>query len=212
MRFVLLCALFFMSSIALGAAAQPKARQAPQVITLEGPAEPVGTFLVNAPGRQTFEGDVSWQAVGTQMDLGLWKAGVLIDGTGGKATGWLAKTFVIANPMQEVLTGEFDVKLAAFTTGIDLRDKHMRDKYLETAKFPNAHLSIVGAKAGEWSGTLQLKGQTKPVHGVYTLAADGTATAEFTVSLADFSNIGVPSYLGVSVAKDVAVKVSGKAK
>src|SRR5438132_5755067 len=36
----------------------------------------------------------------------------------------------------------FVVPLATLKTGIDLRDRHMREKYLETDKYPNAVLEV----------------------------------------------------------------------
>src|SRR5262249_34866580 len=40
----------------------------------------------------------------------------------------------------------FTVPLDAFDTGIELRDRHMKEKYLETARFPQATLVV---KRGE---------------------------------------------------------------
>src|SRR5262245_62020670 len=38
------------------------------------------------------------------------------------------------------VTGSFSVDLNAVTTGISMRDHHMKEKYLQTDKFPNAEL------------------------------------------------------------------------
>ena len=53
------------------------------------------------------------------------------------------------------------VELGGLTTGVDLRDKHMRERYLEVPKFPTASLVIekaclalpeAGDKSGECAG------------------------------------------------------------
>lgn len=115
------------------------------------------------------------------------------------------------------LTGAFDVSVASFKTGINLRDEHMHGKYLESEKFKTAHLVIDplsvdsgnGEKDYDFTGKLTLKGVEKPIAGKLTLAlADASAKgkASFEVKLSDFP-VGVPSHLGVSVAETVQVDV-----
>ncbi len=114
------------------------------------------------------------------------------------------------------LQGTFDVTVAAFKTGIDLRDEHMHGKYLESAKFPTARLVISPvaveesgkAKEYDFTGKLTLKGIEKPVAGKLELQLDGSAAkgkATFVVKLSDYP-VGVPSHLGVSVAESVEVQ------
>jgi len=138
--------------------------------------------------------DVTWDATGSP-------GFVKISGEGGKATCELS-----------VSTGEGDCQceLDAFDTGIDLRNKHMREKYLETKKWPKAFLHIDKAVNGIFQGKLTLKGKSKPVSGKFSFK-DDLVDAIFTISLDDYK-VGVPSYLGVSVAKDVAIRVQGKVK
>lgn len=118
------------------------------------------------------------------------------------------------------LTGVFEVALAPFKTGIDLRDEHMHGKYLESAKFPVAKLVIdpLAVKAGasdyDFAGKLTLKGVEKPVQGKLELdlgADKATGKASFEVKLSDFP-VGVPSHLGVSVAETVQVEVAFQAE
>lgn len=137
--------------------------------------------------------DVSWQAVGSP-------GFIKIDGQGGKAECQLDAQGL----------GECSCALDAFKTGIDLRDHHMREKYLQTDKWPKASLKIASAAAGAFAGDLTLKGKTHPVKGAYELK-DGAVEATFQVALDDY-DVGVPSYLGVTVAKGVTVKVSGRVK
>lgn len=106
---------------------------------------------------------------------------------------------------------EVQVDLASLDTGIGLRNQHMRENHLETARFPTADFradSLVGAPAalvpGETAvltlaGELSLHGVTRPLVTPVsvTLAADGATLdvrAEFTVALADFA-IPRPKFL-----------------
>lgn len=116
------------------------------------------------------------------------------------------------------LEGTFTVKLDEFTTGIDLRDEHMKTKYLETAKYPHAVLSLVVpaaklATAGDVSfkGKLTLHGVEKDISGTATLTPSSdqktvATDAQFQIKLSEFK-IDIPSYLGITVAEDVDVHV-----
>lgn len=130
-----------------------------------------------------------------------------INGTGGHVTG-------AANDDSGKVQGEFKVKLADFSTGIELRDRHMREKYLETAKYPEASLTLKPwTKTADWSmfeADLTLKGVTKPVKGLAKYK-DGKLKADFKVDMSDFP-IGIPSWLGVTMVNSVMVIVDAEAK
>jgi polyisoprenoid-binding protein YceI len=112
------------------------------------------------------------------------------------------------------------VPLANLTTGIGLRDHHMKEKYLEVPKYPVATLTIPRSalkfpRAGEQStaevaGTVQLHGQTRPVMVHYDAKGDGSSLivrGTFHVNMNEFG-ITVPVYLGVTVKPDVDVSAS----
>jgi polyisoprenoid-binding protein YceI len=112
-----------------------------------------------------------------------------------------------------------NVPLARLTTGIGLRDSHMRDKYLEVATYPAATLAVpraslnvpqAGAQAeGDAVGTLTLHGRSKPTTFHYVLRHDGAeyaVTGALRANMKDFG-IEVPVYLGVGVKPDVDVAV-----
>ncbi|MGE4130337.1 MAG: YceI family protein [Bdellovibrionales bacterium] len=114
-------------------------------------------------------------------------------------------------------TFEFDLK--SLDTGIELRNEHMKDKYLEVGKHPKAKLVIpvltlpkpwtpgqTEVKEQNFSGDLTLHGVTKPVSGVFSVSADGVVQAKFQVKLSNFS-IQIPSYMGITVADSVDVSV-----
>ena len=123
----------------------------------------------------------------------------------------------------------FEVDLASLDTGIQMRNKHMRENHLETAKFPKAvfeggTLRAAGARleAGK-PESLQVEG-TFTLHGVarriritvaVTLRPDPAPGAidfstEFPVALADYA-IGRPQFLFLKLADVQVVRVSGRA-
>jgi polyisoprenoid-binding protein YceI len=118
--------------------------------------------------------------------------------------------------------GALTVDLGTLATGIDLRDKHMRETYLEVGKgegYASAVLSDLdlGATPAEsirgkvrFTASLLLHGTKKPVAGQAEVRREGTQArvdATFPVTLADYG-IKEPRYLGVGVGEVVQVKVT----
>ena len=112
------------------------------------------------------------------------------------------------------------VPLATLDTGIEVRNRHMREKYLETDKYPNATLLVErssiklpaeGATVqGSGRGEMTLHGKTKPVTFQYVIRREnGVYVAEGRVPLnmKEF-DINIPSYLGVTVKPDVETAVT----
>lgn len=106
------------------------------------------------------------------------------------------------------------VPLGSLDTKIELRNKHMRDRYLEVARFPNAELRVakaaVEAPAGTATGQLTLHGQTHPITFSYATKPESSATAVtggFRVNMLEYG-IEKPGYAGVTVKPDVDVNVS----
>lgn len=112
------------------------------------------------------------------------------------------------------------VPLANLTTGISLRDHHMKEKYLEVPKYPAGVLTVAksalrvppagGQVDSDIPGTLVLHGQTRPVSVHYSAKSDGTTTSaqgKFRINMTEFG-IVVPTYLGVTVKPDVDVSAS----
>ena len=110
------------------------------------------------------------------------------------------------------------VPLANLTTGISLRDKHMKEKYLQVPSFPTATLRVAraavavvaGATAeGDIPGTMTIHGHDHPVT-VHFKARSAGANLEVDgatrVNMNDYA-IDVPSYLGVTVKPDVDLAV-----
>src|SRR5579863_2237042 len=64
---------------------------------------------------------------------------IKIDGLGKGLTGRLALT-------GNEVSGQATFPLATLDTGVGLRDKHMKDEYLEVQKFPEAKLVVAKVK------------------------------------------------------------------
>ncbi len=144
-----------------------------------------------------------------------------IKGSGGKILGQVK----LENGQ---ITGRLNVSLDSISTGISLRDQHMKEKYLETGKFPEAVLEItelsldpnflvVGdAKKAEvpFKGKLILHGTEKLITGsskIESLKDSLSVRANFKTSISEF-NIAVPSYLGIKVADEVEITADIKIK
>ncbi len=109
------------------------------------------------------------------------------------------------------------VPLSKLTTGIDLRDKHLKEKYLNVAQFPNAELTIArtalkiapaGDVSGDAEGSLKIHGQAKNVKFHFDAKRDGTTfhvSTKFTINILDFG-IEKPSHLGVGVKPDIEIE------
>ncbi len=125
--------------------------------------------------------------------------------------------------------GEIKVDLDQFVTGISMRDRHMKEKYLETSKegFRYAIIKITkvefpadfwpSQKTGEYPfvGSLTLHGQKRDVAGKIKIderKADSLkGNSIFTIKLTDYG-IQIPSFSGITVAENVDVQVNFDAR
>lgn len=115
------------------------------------------------------------------------------------------------------------VGMSGLSTGISLRDKHMKE-YLETEKYPTAELRVAksalkvpgagASSSGDARGSMKLHGTAKDVTFHYTAKNDGgviNVAGTTRVNMNDFG-IKTPSYLGVSVKPDVDISTKFAAK
>lgn len=112
------------------------------------------------------------------------------------------------------------VTLGSLKTGMDLRDKHMREKYLETDRYPTAVLRVAradlklpgpGDRGGfDADGTLALHGKTRPVHFHYEAKRDGSTFSVRGSLPLDMTDYGIeaPKYMGLSVKPKVDIAVT----
>jgi polyisoprenoid-binding protein YceI len=124
------------------------------------------------------------------------------------------------------VSGVATFKLDSLDTGIGMRNDHMKKRYLETAKYPEAKLTLAdlplpsgfatsdfSAKDLPFKGMLSLHGVEKPVEGTLQLDREGgdlAINAVFPLKIEDFS-IKSPSFAGITMASDVSCAVEIKA-
>jgi polyisoprenoid-binding protein YceI len=141
-----------------------------------------------------------------------WPNLVTIKGEGQGVTGQLQQ-------QDSKVSGTLTFQLASLKTGIELRDSHMKDTYLEVEKYPTTTLTLNDVVVPEdldgsfeFSGLLNLHGVEKEVRGEAELNADGQVvkmTAEVPIKLSDFG-IAIPSYKGITVAEKVTIHFSSQ--
>ncbi len=123
-----------------------------------------------------------------------------------------------------VTNGSFQINLNDFKTGIETRDHHMKERYLETGKTENqvALLTLESIdlpagfftkdnsrKSAAFHGQLKLHGVSKPTSGssdIEVRAGAMSGSASFKVKLSDFS-IPAPSFAGATIEDEVSVNV-----
>ncbi|MBX3017210.1 MAG: YceI family protein [Bdellovibrionaceae bacterium] len=104
----------------------------------------------------------------------------------------------------KIVANGVKVDLASLSTGIKLRDEHMKDKYLEVAKHPQAELTVGACEGGSGKGKLKIRGIEKDVSGKCAVRGKNVF-AEFEISLADFKIEGI-RYMGAGVKDKATVK------
>ena len=119
------------------------------------------------------------------------------------------------NPLE--IAGDLLVDLQTLETGIGVRDRHMRTKYLEVQRgpeFANARVQHIRLEkpTGKttFHATLTLHGQTKDVAGTAEIKPYGDGyrlAAAFPVHVSEFG-IPEPKYLGVGMKDEVEIRVN----
>ena len=171
-----------------------------------------------------------WAAI-TSAAGGPWRVGegevsvkcpMTVGGSFDARTSALTGTLTASAGRPSAFEGSLAVDLRTIDTGIDLRNEHLREKYLEVDKgagFDQAVLSDVvlqginadaPAGKGSFTGSLMLHGVKKTVTGPVEIRHAGTGwrvRASFQLNLPDY-NIDKPRYLGVGVRDMVQVSVT----
>ncbi len=115
------------------------------------------------------------------------------------------------------IDGALHVNLQTLSTGIGLRDRHMRENYLEVQKGPEYATATLEqirverlAGATTLKGVLLLHGQRREVSGTAAMKEqDGRirVQAQFALKVSEFE-IPKPSYLGVGVRDEIQIRVN----
>lgn len=125
------------------------------------------------------------------------------------------------------ISAQFIVPLKPLTTGVEMRDEHMKTKYLEVEKYPDAVLKIselklasdpfqksVDLKDVPFNGKLQIHGEEKDVSGTFDVVSDEKSVSikAKTKTTIPAHKIAIPSYMGIKVADDVEISAEIKIK
>lgn len=118
------------------------------------------------------------------------------------------------------VNGSFEFELKTLDSGISLRDDHMLNRYLKVGEHPKATLVIKDLQLAkefsaanpevsetDFTGDLTLHGVTKPVKGKFKVGEKRNVSADFKVTLSEFS-IDIPTYMGITVADEVNISVA----
>lgn len=120
---------------------------------------------------------------------------------------------------------DFFIDLNTLKTGIGLRDRHMRENYLETKKYPfaeftgklNDHVKPVKgqSKSLNATGTFKIHGKEKDmvVPGKITWISDSEIQLEatFKVLLSDY-NIAIPSVIFYELSEEQVITIKANLK
>ncbi|MBS1962268.1 MAG: YceI family protein [Bdellovibrionales bacterium] len=114
-------------------------------------------------------------------------------------------------------SGTFHVPLDSITTGIAMRDRHTKEKYLETAKYPTADYVVkdCALNVGESTcdGSLTLHGVTKSIQLKFAVTEGAPkqlkVSTDFSLKLSDYG-IAIPTFANITVADEVKVHVDSE--
>ena len=176
-------------------------------------------ILIVVAGVSVVAGGTTWRA--TQGDVRI-TCPLTIGGSFQAKTAALSGSLTPGASHPPSDDGSFVVDLRTLDTGINLRNEHLRENYLEVDKAPGydkATLSEIELKGvspdspegkGSFTGSLMLHGTKKTVSGPAEIRKAGSGLrvkASFPVNLSDFA-IPEPRYLGVGVKNTVQVEVT----
>lgn len=170
--------------------------------------------------------------LGSLLSAGAASAGELVIDANPKATFYAsgpaglkiegkAKTVTLVDEGDDLV---FTVKVDDVDTGIALRNKHMRQKYVESEEFPEAVLKVAeagirlpegnGSSKGIAKGTFTMHGVDREVDVVYEVKRKKDrlhVEGSFTTRITDHG-IEQPGYLGVTVDPSIIIRASFVAK
>lgn len=104
-----------------------------------------------------------------------------------------------------VVAENIEVDINSLKTGMELRDKHMKER-LEPEKFPVAKLLKAQGRDGKGKGIVEIKGIKKEISGTYKVSGK-KLVAQFPLSLQDFKIENV-RYMGIGVKDEAVVNIT----
>lgn len=96
------------------------------------------------------------------------------------------------------------VDLRSLSSGISLRDKHVKER-LEVEKYPIAKLLKASGQGGSGTAQIEIKGQKQEISGTYKIKG-ATLVAQFKMKM---SSLGITNvrHMGIGAADEVIVTI-----
>ena len=132
-----------------------------------------------------------------------------------KANGNAPLTKAIFQLLDNKLSGMAEVDLRKLDSGIELRDEHLKKKYLHTDKFPVATLVIpkqkvdISGKMNKLKATLNFHGAKNEILLDTSIEKSGnklSVISNFKILLTDYA-VTLPSFQGITAADKVKLRV-----
>lgn len=135
--------------------------------------------------------------------------GVVIDVRLSPAGSFKAETTKVTGYAQKTATGvsaeNIEVDISSLKTGVELRDKHLKERLLST-QFPKAKLLTGQGENGKGTAEIEIKGQKKSVHGTYEIKGN-LLTAQFKLLMSELDIKNV-RYMGVGAKDEITLSVT----
>lgn len=180
-------------------------------------------LLFFSPSAQSAVQSRTFQVVPEKSQVGFLAVGrpslLKIKGEGKNLTGEI-RLDAASLEIGATISAVFDLDLTALTSGIERRDVHMKERYLEVGKFPKAQLKVANWKvrlgsSEPFQGLLNLHGVEKPVDGTISVEktsdSNVSSRGQFKIRLSDFA-VAIPVFAGITVADEVEIQVDLEAR
>lgn len=144
------------------------------------------------------------------LSCGAYAGELVIDVSLSPAGSYKAKTaqvtgFAKKSGSGKVIAQDVVIDMSSLTTGIELRDKHTKER-LRVKEFPKARLVSATGQDGKGHATIEAMGKKVEVNGTYEVSGQNLV-AHFPLQISTF---GIQSvrYMGVGVKDKVMVNVT----
>jgi len=121
---------------------------------------------------------------------------------------------------QNTMSGELSIDISTLDSGMSLRNKHMKEKYLEMDKFPQVKLFIKNqplprgwslankvVSSAKLKAELEMHGERQLIDVDYQIDQDFKISARFNIKITDYK-VSIPSFMGVTVTDVIELKVN----
>jgi polyisoprenoid-binding protein YceI len=114
------------------------------------------------------------------------------------------KGAITKNADGSISADRIEIPLESLKTGMGLRDEHMKNKYLEVKKYPNAIITDAKGKNGKGTAMMEVHGKKKQISGTYSIEGN-EVVVKFPVNITEY-DIAKVKYMGVGVKDEAQVE------